>query len=82
MNPQQLMSWIQNHERKAGSMGFMDRALGMAGTSLIGGAAAAGLTGVAGPSVINSAISSGLETATGMNRRASGGLINILRNKE
>lgn len=82
MNPQQLMNWIQRHERNAGKDSFMGNLAWVAGPALIGGAAASGLTGVMGPSLANSAISTGLETATGMNRRASGGLINILRNKE
>jgi hypothetical protein len=82
MNPQQLMSWIQRHEKNAGRDSFMGNAAWLAGPALIGGAGAMGLTGITGPSIINSVIGGGIETATGMNRRASGGLINILRNKE
>lgn len=96
MNPQQLMNWIQRHERNAGRDSFLGNAAWIAGPALIGGAAATGLTGipmVGAPSLpqaaIHSGVGSAISTGTGMSsgltsgvRRASGGLINILRNKE
>lgn len=96
MNPQQLMRWIQRHERNAGRDSFLGNAAWIAGPTLIGGAAATGLTGIPminAPSFLSTGIHSGLSNAissgTGMSsgltsgvRRASGGLINILRNKE
>lgn len=96
MNPQQLMNWIQRHERNAGRDSFLGNAAWIAGPTLIGGAAATGLTGIPminAPSFLSTGIHSGISNAitsgTGMSsgltsgvRRASGGLINILRNKE
>lgn len=79
MNPQQLMSWIQRHERNAGRDSFLGNAAWLAGPALIGGAAASGLTGIAGPSALNSAIGSGLENVAGVTNRATGGIISLLK---
>jgi len=80
MNHQQLMNWIQNHEAKAGSMGFLDTALSGIGKGLIGGSFATGLTGITDPfSLINSGVSQGI---TGrMNRKASGGIVDLVGRK-
>jgi hypothetical protein len=69
MNPQELLGWIQRHEKNASSMGFLDTALSAIGTGLIGGAIAGGITGISGISPINSVIGSGIENLTGMNSR-------------
>jgi hypothetical protein len=81
MKPQELMNWIQRHEKNAGKDSFMGNAAWVVGPALIGGAAATGITGITGPSVINSAIGSGIENLTGMTSKASGGIVNLLRSK-
>jgi len=79
MNPQQLMNWIQKHEKSAGRDSLMGNAAWLAGPALIGGAAAAGLTGIAGPSLVNSVVGTGVEKGLGINKKASGGIIGLLK---
>jgi len=81
MKPEELMRWIQKHEKNAGKDSFIGNAAWVVGPALIGGAGATGITGITGPSVINSAIGSGIENIAGINNRASGGIINLMANK-
>jgi hypothetical protein len=81
MKPQELMNWINRHERNAGKDSFMGNAAWLAGPALIGGAAAAGLTGTLAPSLTNSVLGTGIEKGLGVDSRASGGIIDLIKGR-
>ena len=85
MNPQQLTSWINNYERQMGRDSFLGNAAWLAGPALITAGAGSTLAGALGAGsglagkAVGSAIGTGIEQAAGINNRATGGIISLLK---